>query len=389
MKVWEMTCICCIIGLFFAFATAGSSNSEWGKSQENTAGQASSGTRNSQNRFFRRADNTTNATPGGNSPVCKRMQPLVEPAAARGLEWLASRQHDDGSFGMRANRGNLGACGLAGMAFISGGSTPGRGRYGKQIDLTINYILAQAKPDGFINGPDTAMRGPMFKHGYALMFLAECCGMTRREELRETIARAVKLIADVQNHEGGWRYLPRNDDGADITVTVCEVMALHSARNAGFYVPPHVIEGATAYIKRCQNPNGGFMYMAEGGDIADPRASDFPRSAAAITALYGVGIHKGPEIARGLDYIMTFIPVEGESRNIGYYYYGQYYAAQAFWQAGGERFARWHSAVCNDLAARQKEDGRWASRAESDECATAMACIVLLICNDCLPASQR
>ena len=97
------------------------------------------------------------------------------------------------------------------------------------------------------------------------------------------------------------------------------------------------------------------MYMIVGSDIAeDPRASKFPRSAAAVTALYAVGLHNGPEVARGLDYLATFAPPAFDP---DYYYYGQYYAAQAFWQAGGGRFDRWYGAAGDDLIARQRPDG--------------------------------
>ena len=146
------------------------------------------------------------------------------------------------------------------------------------------------------------------------------------------------------------------DDGADMTVTVCEVIALRAAKNAGIYVPPAMIDAATAYIKRGQNPDGGFMYMIVGNDLAeDPRASKFPRSAGAVTALYAIGVHDGLEISRGLDYLMGFIPAKGKRSHMGYYYYGQYYAAQAFWQAGGRQWDRWFPAVRDDLIAKQLE----------------------------------
>jgi prenyltransferase beta subunit len=311
---------------------------------------------------------------------------LITPAAQKSIDqalrWLAQRQHEDGSFGAGPARGNVAVCGLAGMAFMSGGSTPGRGPYGTQVNKCIDYILVNTQPSGFINGPDTATHGPMYGHGFATMFLAECFGMSPRPELRDKLAKAVKLIVDTQNKEGGWRYFPRRDD-ADISVTVCEIMALRAARNAGFFVPKDVINNATNYVKRSQNPDGGFMYMVQGGESA------FPRSAAAVVALYSLGIYEGPEINKGLDYLMDFLPAEGTVRRENYYYYGHYYAAQAFWQAGAKPFGRWFPAVRDELVAKQHEDGSWLSAAEGTECATAMACIVLQIPNNYLPILQR
>ena len=147
----------------------------------------------------------------------------------------------------------------------------------------------------------------MYGHGFATMFLAECYGMSPRPELREKLAKAVKIIVNSQNKEGGWRYQPVRAD-ADISVTVCEVMALRAARNAGLFVPNETIDRSIDYVKRSQNADGGFMYMIQGGESA------FPRSAAAVAALYSAGIYKGPEIAKGLDYLVQFIPAEGVIR---------------------------------------------------------------------------
>jgi len=121
--------------------------------------------------------------------------------------------------------------------------------------------------------------------------------------------------------------------------------------------------------------------MIQGGESA------FPRSAAAVTALYSVGIYKGPEIAKGLDYLMQFMP-SGDATRHEYYFYGQYYAAQAMWQAGGQRFRRWYPAARDELVGRQHEDGSWQDPV-GNECAAAMALVVLQMPNNYLPIFQR
>ncbi len=267
---------------------------------------------------------------------------------------------------------------------MSGGSTPGQGPYGGRVNRCVGYLLANTQPSGFISGPD-ASHGPMYGHGFATMFLAECCGMSPRPELREKLAKAVQIIINSQNKEGGWRYQPIRAD-ADISVTACEVMALRATRNAGLFVPNDTIDRAIDYIKRSQNADGGFTYMLQGA-----RDSAFPRSAAAVAAMYSAGIYKGPEIEKGLDYLVKSIPAEGVTRHETYYYYGQYYAAQAMWQEGGQRWARWYPAVRDDLIGRQRDDGSWISPngSEGNDCATAMALIALQIPNNYLPIFQR
>jgi hypothetical protein len=268
------------------------------------------------------------------------------------------------------------------MAMMADGSTPGRGPYGAQVNRCVDYLLANTQPSGFICGPEAGY-GPMYGHGFATMFLAECYGMSPRPELREKLSKAVKIIVNSQNKQGGWRYQPVRET-ADISVTVCQVMALRAARNAGLHVPNETIDRSIDYVKRSQNADGGFTYM-----LTPPGESDFPRSAAAVVALYSAGIYKGPEITKGIDYLLHFIPAEGVTRRESYFFYGHYYAVQALWQAGGDRFARWYTAVSAEVISRQRDDGSWRAAQEGNECATAMACIVLELPNNYLPIFQR
>jgi len=307
--------------------------------------------------------------------------PAADRAIERGLEFLVARQHEDGSFGSGTYRGNVAICGLVGLAFMSNGSTPGRGPYGEPVSRCVDYLLANTEGSGFINHPPSGSHGPMYGHGFAALFLAECYGMSRRPELRGKLSKAVLLIVNTQNDEGGWRYQPQRLD-ADISVTVCQVMALRAARNAGLRVPRETIDRSIDYVKQSQNADGGFSYQLQGGESA------FARSAAGVVALYSAGVYEGSEIDQGIAYLMKSLPEQGVERREPYYYYGHYYAVQAMWQAGGDAWARWYPAVRNELIAMQKEEGFWTSPI-STEYATAMACIVLQVPNNYLPIFQR
>jgi len=311
------------------------------------------------------------------------MDAKTQKAVREALAWLATRQHEDGSFGTGNLRGNAAVTALAGVAFLGGGSTPNRGEYGVQVSRALDYLLGQAEPSGFIVNRGAASQGPMYGHGFATMFLAECYGMSRRPELRDKLARAVKLIVDSQNDEGGWRYWPDSTD-ADVSVTICQVMALRAARNAGLAVPKRTIDRCIEYVKKCQNPDGGFTYM-----LGDRGESMFPRSAAGVAALYSAGAYTAPEVEKGLDYLMQFLPGSARARQMGHYEYGQYYAAAAMWQAGGERWRKWYPAARDDLLARRAKGVPYWTSPFTDDYATAMACIVLQMPNDSLPIFQR
>ncbi|MEX0586616.1 MAG: prenyltransferase/squalene oxidase repeat-containing protein [Pirellulales bacterium] len=302
-------------------------------------------------------------------------------AVEKGLKYLASRQQPSGAFAAERLGGNIAVCGLAGMALMAAGSTPDRGPYGREVTRFHDYILGAATESGLIDVPRARSHGRMYDHGFATLFLAEVYGMSPRGDLRSKLAKAVQLIIDTQNDEGGWRYEPQRGE-ADISVTVCEVMTLRAARNAGIYVPGETIDRATDYVKRCQNPDGGFAYMASGGE------SGFARTAAAIVALYSAGLYDTAEVKKARAYLAAFRPRSDAVVRSNYYLYGHYYAAQAMWHAGGSAWAEWYTAVRDDLLTRQRSDGSW-DDAYGAEYGTSMATLVLHMPNNYLPIFQR
>jgi hypothetical protein len=303
----------------------------------------------------------------------------------RGLKWLAAQQQPDGSFQAYSRfGGNPGVVGLSGLALLSSGSAPGRGPYGHELDRAIDYVLSCARPNGYIAEESTDYyHGPMYGHGFATLFLAEVYGTTEREDVGRALRRAVQLIVDTQNDQGGWRYMPKPDE-ADVSVTVCQAMALRAARNAGIATPKETIDRCVAYIRGCQNPDGGFRYR-----LYDPADSRMPLTAASLVALYTSGVHEGPELDRGRAFLRKRIPGSPFTRDREYYFYGQYYAAQAAWQAGGDFWTDWYPAVRDDLIAQQLFEGSWSDPGSGKEYQTAMALIVLQAPNAFLPILQR
>jgi hypothetical protein len=311
------------------------------------------------------------------------MTPKTDEAIKNGLAWLGGSQNSDGSYGNGAYKGNIAVTSLAGLAFMSSGSSPGRGPFGSQIDKAIAYVMVNTSPSGFIAVQATSTHGPMYSHGFGTLFLAEAYGMTRRPELREKLQNAVRLIIDSQNIEGGWRYQPVRHD-ADLSVTICQINALRAARNAGLFVPKETVDACIRYVKRSQNADGGFRYMLQAG-----ATSEFPRSAAGVVALQSAGEYGSKEVRDGIAYLRQFDQGLRRGRRNNHYFYGQYYAAQAMWLEGGEPWAQWYPAIRNELINRQSASGYWPDSGVCNEYGTAMALIILQIPNDYLPIFQR
>lgn len=308
----------------------------------------------------------------------------TQQAIDRGLAWLASRQRADGAFGSSGGFGrNVAVSALSGIAFLASGSTPGRGPFGEAVNRAVDFVISVTKPNGFIHVKEQESYGPMYGHGFATLFLAEVYGMSRRSDLREKLERAVRLIVQSQNNEGGWRYQPEPKE-ADISVTVCQIMALRAARNAGLHVPKETVDRCIDYVKKCQNPDGGFRYQ-----LVRRGESAFPRSAAGIVALHSAGLYEGQELERGLSYLQRFVPRGQMARYEGHFFYGHYYAAQAMWRGGGNDWDVWFPAIRDLLLQTQLPDGGWSDSTVCIEYGTAMALIILQMANNLLPIFQR
>jgi len=332
-------------------------------------------------------------------------------AAERGLQYLAEQQQADGSWtadvGYKLEEGyrvwnrdaaHVGVTALAGMAFLSGGHVPGRGKYGDVVDKTVDYLLKQVHQDGYITSNETRM----YSHAFSTLFLAEVYGMTQRDDLRPALQKAVDLIVASQNDQGGWRYQPHVAD-ADMSVAACQVLALRSARNIGIQVPVSTIDEAVSYVRKSavreDDPDWSIHMQAKPGDFRyqpdlQSRAT-FSLTAAGITILHGAGVYADADIEKGIkrmeSQLGSFTKRFGSRAGGHYYfYYGHYYAVQAFHIVGGESYRNYLRVVQQELLEMQRSDGSWPNRTgPGTNYGTATACLILQIPKEYLPIFTR
>lgn len=322
-----------------------------------------------------------------NAALDDEITPELDEAVRRGLDALAASQASNGSFGEGRYVNNVAVTAIACIAFMADGSVPGRGPYGEHVRRGLEFILENATDSGLIAGE--AANGPMYGHGFAALFLGEVYGMTAggadtelADRTYEALVKAVRLIERTQNEEGGWRYNPLPYD-ADVSVTICQVMALRSARNAGVEVSKDTIDRAVEYVKLCQNPDGGFRYQARTRDSA------WPRTAAGVATLFYAGIYDDDAARAGLNYLALTSMPGGAARRSPHYFYGQYYAVQAMYLAGGDWWELWWPAVREELLSMQTEEGLWDDRGVGPSYGTGMALIVLQMPKRYLPIFQK
>ena len=324
-----------------------------------------------------------------NTPAVGEISAELDPAIERGLRALADMQEDDGAFSGGRYGKHVGITALACLAFMADGHMPGRGEYGRVIDRGLEFILDNVNETGLIAAETS--HGPMYGHGFAALFLGEVYGMTagdpdsaRSARVYDALVKANRLIVQTQNEEGGWRYNPVPHD-ADISVTICQIMALRSARNAGIEIPKQTIDRAIEYVNGCHNTqDGGFRYQLGRGSSA------WPRSAAGVASLFYAGVYEGEVIDRGVEYLEAKA-FPGKASGIGgsHYYYGHYYAVQAMFLAGGPSWEAWWPAIREELLNRQVEDGTWLDAHAGNAYGSAMALIILQMPKRYLPIFQK
>lgn len=336
-------------------------------------------------------------------------------AVESGLAWLAQQQNEDGSWTARvgyklnedyeytkADRGHVGVTALAAMAFLAGGHLPGRGEYGRVVERALDFVLAAVNDDGYITAGTTRM----YSHAFATLFLAEIYGMTHRDDVRNKLQKAVDFIVKSQNAEGGWRYEPYAVE-SDMSIVVCQVLALRAARNIGIRVPRSTVDRAARYVVdsavttdtysglghpswHYRNEPGSFRYQR---DVHS--RSSFSLTAAGVTALHGLGIYSDDAGRRGIEHLQASL--HGFNSRYGvrqqghyFFWYGHYYAVQAMYTMGSPYWEPYFREVRQVLIDLQRPNGSWPNGTGPGEAfSTAVAVLILEIPYRFLPIFQR
>jgi hypothetical protein len=283
---------------------------------------------------------------------------------------------------------------LAVMAFLSAGHVPGEGPFADNIEKGIRYVLGTQQTNGVLT---TNGSYEMYHHGISTLMLAEVAGMCDGKlgkEVRKALEKAVEVILKAQRtsgaDKGGWRYRVANIDGADISVTGWQVMALRAAKNLGCDVPPEAIDRAIEYIKRCQDSStGGFRYVAGGGF----GGVTIPCTGTSILALEicGKAHHHSDEAVKAGGYLLKNLPRWGTM----HFSYSMYYCSQATFQLGDNYWNYFKPHMHEVLLKNQtKDNGAWIGTDNDSQVygtyyTTAMGVLSLTVEYRYLPIYQR
>ena len=290
------------------------------------------------------------------------------------LKWLAGQQNRDGSWGAT---GSTAVTSFVVLAYMSNGHVPNQGLYGPEVSKGVRHLISIASDAGYLVGP---RGGNMYCHGMATLALSQAFGMSADEEVKKVLKKAIELIVKTQNSEGGWRYEPA-PTGADISVTIMQVMALRGAKDSGINVPDDTMKKAVAYINRCHDTrSGGYRYQPYS------QGPGYARTAAGVCVLQLCGDYEAKQIAKAVEWM------ENKRDDDQHYWYGHYYASHAFHQIGGKKWEDYYTRIKTKLLATQKPTGEWSERLEANvgpQYQTAIAVLILSVPANYLPIYQR
>jgi hypothetical protein len=303
-----------------------------------------------------------------------KMDEATKKAVDKALKFLADKQEADGAWG------NTAVTGFTLLAFMANGHMPNQGEHGRVVAKGVRYLCSTAREDGYLVG---ARGGNMYCHGMAALALTQAYGMTGDEDVKKITKRSIELIIKTQNNEGGWRYDP-SPTGADISVTIMQVMALRGAKDAGIHVPDKVMKDAIKYVNRCYDKrSGGYRYQPYSS------GAGYARTAAGVCVLQLCGEYDADEIKAAVEYMER----TGDDR--GHYWYGHYYACHAMNQVGGEVWERYYKRMRDRLLAPgyQRPSGEWydpsREAAYGPAYQTSIAVLILSVPTHYLPIYQK
>ncbi len=319
---------------------------------------------------------------GTGSSARLEVTPKAARAISRACDYLAKQQSKDGSFGTgRSHRAAM--TGLAGLALLSAGHVPGRGKHAKVVEKAARFLLKLQDREGcYADVGGRSMHG----HGYALHFMAEVYGMSANRDLarklRKSVKKGVRLTAKCQSPEGGWIYQPvaRGHEGS---ITITQVQAIWAARQAGINVPQKTIDKGIEYMRKSQCADGGIAYSMGG------RSSRPALSAAGVMVFCGLGRRETKEARKAIAYMRRMMK-SGRGRG-SFPHYTDLYVGQGLFQAGDPDWSKYYPKLRDSIIKAQAANGSITRGRSSYGGAYSTACevLVLAIPYQYLPTFQR
>jgi len=329
----------------------------------------------------------------------------------RGLMHLSERLRQGRDGGLPSVSGKdpiVAKMALTALAFMANGNTTEHSPFSIELRQCLRWLVSRVKEvpsRSSISPPPTVLYffdardnlSRMHGHGYATWALALSFGMAMggdsnsrdRFEIKRVLAGAVRCIEQSQTESGGWGYEYERGTFHEGSMTVTQLQALRSARDAGIHVDEEVIDSAVRYLRDSkirEGPRQG-AYRYKLGDLN----TSFALTAAAVSSLNQTGVYDDSDIDDGMEYMRQSDPLMN-AKNEKFPWYSRLYATQAYWQYRElEPFRRFYPILVERISnAADPRDGAFNDGSEyGSDYSTALGVIALSVPFGYLPSFQR
>lgn len=332
---------------------------------------------------LRAAGEGTAAKPARAKPF-EELTPQSEAAIKRGTDWLLKAYNPDGGCGTdHGAESDIGCTAMAGMAFLSQGSTSTQGAQLKEVQRATQFLLDaidRMPPDDITGRTDTQLQMKIGRHAhsfFAALFLAQSLGEERNpQRIQKPLRRLVFAIQSAQKEDGSW------GDGswAPVLGTVMGWESLRGAYFAGFRVKASLEKTERKLLDQMKDQAQGWMH-------------ELYKNASGIRVLHATGKADGPVAQRVTESVIRLIEKDSTpfTQAGGEEFLAFFLLNECLLQEGGERWRRWFPVMRDKLLQVQNKDGSWTGHhcITSRTFCTAAALLVLTSPNRYLPISAK
>ena len=200
---------------------------------------------------------------GARSRLRGRGTASVAKGLADGLSWLARHQDEDGRWdafrfmkhdppaarcdGEGDERRDVGATGLALLAFLGDGNTSKTGGYCRNVARGIGWLKQQQDPDSGLLGKPLG-DAYLYDHAIATLAVCEAYYFTRSPLIKRTTQKAVDYLVAARSPEGVWSCGSSLTGRSGTWVTGWVCLALVSAREGRLKVEEDALVDALAWV---------------------------------------------------------------------------------------------------------------------------------------------
>ncbi|MGB3968356.1 MAG: hypothetical protein WBO45_16590, partial [Planctomycetota bacterium] len=334
------------------------------------------------------------ATPAAPTTAPKDEKPPPRPPAAAGkdpagaaaidaaLVWLVKHQdedgkwdcdqfmkHDDAASEVCDGAGNgvhdVGASGLALLAFRASGHTSTDGPHAQVVQRGLQWLAAQQNPEGRFG--TNASHDFIYSHAIGTLAMARFAKAEPGQPWTGKATAGLGYLVQHRNPGAAWRYQPHDGDN-DLSVTTWCVAACKACGEVGIELGAEPWRRVEDYVSALSDPSGMHGY-SKSSEPSSRKPGDHqmrfpPERGAAMTAaglycrqLLGQKAGRSGVMAQAAA-LLADKPPSSDPQALDYYYW--YHGTVALKKHGGQPWTQWQKPLRTVVLPLQRKDGNFA-----------------------------